>query len=144
MAIVKKIDNDNGTVTILNDGVLSEVPFDKFLTIPIIDDVVQITSSVDGASKYIIISEVSEGKASTKSKVLAGLLGVFLGGLGIHNFYLGHTGKAVIQLLIGVLGWIVLMGWIANLWGFIEGIVILTSKKGSSWHQDSQGLELED
>ena len=30
-----------------------------------------------------------------KSKIVAGLLGLFLGGLGVHNFYLGYTGKAV-------------------------------------------------
>lgn len=29
-----------------------------------------------------------------KSKMAAGLLGIFLGGLGIHNFYLGYTGKS--------------------------------------------------
>ena len=28
----------------------------------------------------------------------AGLLGIFLGGLGIHNFYLGYTGKAMLKL----------------------------------------------
>ena len=38
-----------------------------------------------------------------KSRTVAGLMGilfgVFLGGLGIHNFYLGYTKKAVAQLL---------------------------------------------
>ena len=37
---------------------------------------------------------------NAKSKMAAGLLGIFLGGLGIHNFYLGYTKKAVAQLLI--------------------------------------------
>lgn len=37
-----------------------------------------------------------------KSKMAAGLLGIFLGGLGVHNFYLGYTGKAVAQLLISL------------------------------------------
>lgn len=32
-----------------------------------------------------------------KSKMTAGLLGIFLGGLGIHNFYLGYT---VVRLLL--------------------------------------------
>jgi hypothetical protein len=31
----------------------------------------------------------------TKSRVAYVLLGLFLGGLGIHNFYAGYTGKAV-------------------------------------------------
>ena len=38
-----------------------------------------------------------------KSKMAAGLLGIFLGSLGVHNFYLGYTGKAVAQLLISLL-----------------------------------------
>ena len=38
-----------------------------------------------------------------KSKVAAGILGILLGALGVHNFYLGYTGKGVAQLLISVL-----------------------------------------
>src|SRR5258708_23603910 len=38
-----------------------------------------------------------------KSKVAFVLLGIFLGTLGIHNFYAGYTGKGVAQLLITVL-----------------------------------------
>lgn len=60
-----------------------------------------------------------------KSKMAAGLLGIFLGCFGVHNFYLGYTGKAVAQLLIAVLtcgvGAIV-----TSVWGLIEGILILT------------------
>ena len=33
----------------------------------------------------------------TKSKLAAGLLGIFFGSLGIHNFYSGYTKKAIIQ-----------------------------------------------
>jgi len=38
-----------------------------------------------------------------KTKMVAILLGLFVGALGAHNFYLGHTKKGVIQLLITVL-----------------------------------------
>lgn len=67
---------------------------------------------------------------SSKSKLAAGLLGIFLGGLGVHNFYLGNTGKAVAQLLLTLVGWILLgLGPIAAaIWGFVEGIIILCSK----------------
>ena len=61
----------------------------------------------------------------SKSKVLAGLLGVFLGSLGIHNFYLGYTGKALAQLLITVLSFGIL-SFVSGVWGLIEGIMILT------------------
>lgn len=60
-----------------------------------------------------------------KSKLAAALLGIFLGSFGIHNFYLGYTTKAVIQLILTVvtcgIGSI-----ISGIWGFIEGILILT------------------
>jgi len=60
-----------------------------------------------------------------KSKMAAGLLGIFLGGLGVHNFYLGYTGKAVAQLLISLLtcGF---GAFVSGIWGLVEGIMILT------------------
>src|SRR5258707_374960 len=32
-----------------------------------------------------------------KSKLVAGLLGIFLGGLGVHRFYLGYIGIGIAQ-----------------------------------------------
>ncbi len=62
-----------------------------------------------------------------KSKLAAGLLGIFLGYLGVHNFYLGYTGKAVGQLLITVLTCGV--GSVASgIWGLVEGIMILCDR----------------
>lgn len=60
-----------------------------------------------------------------KSKMAAGLFGIFLGAFGVHNFYLGFTGKAVAQLLITVLSCFTL-SWVSEIWGLIEGILILT------------------
>lgn len=70
-----------------------------------------------------------------KSKLTAGLLGIFLGGWGIHNFYLGNTSRAVIQLVLTL----VTCG-AAGLWGFIEGILILCGNINT----DSQGRPLKD
>lgn len=61
---------------------------------------------------------------TAKSKLAGGLLGIFLGALGVHNFYLGYTGKAVAQLLITLLSCGALSG-ISAIWGLIEGIMIL-------------------
>lgn len=66
-----------------------------------------------------------------KSKIAAGLLGIFLGGLGIHNFYLGYTKKAVVQLLLCLVGGVLTFGvlsYIVGIWGLIEGILILVGK----------------
>lgn len=79
---------------------------------------------------------------ANKSKIAAGILGIFLGTFGVHNFYLGYTGKAVAQLLLTLVGWIACgMGpVIAGIWGFIEGILILTG----SINQDANGNPLND
>lgn len=65
---------------------------------------------------------------NAKSKLAAGLLGIFLGCLGVHNFYLGYTSKAIAQLLLTLIGWILCFTGpiIAAIWGLIEGILILT------------------
>ncbi|WP_064468002.1 TM2 domain-containing protein [Lederbergia galactosidilytica] len=52
-----------------------------------------------------------------KNKVVAGLLGIFLGGFGVHKFYLGQIGLGVVYLLFC---WTTIPGII----GFIEGIII--------------------
>ena len=78
-------------------------------------------ATVNGASMEV--------KREGKSKMAAGLLGIFLGALGIHNFYMGYKGKAIIQLLLGTVGIIVLIGpVISGIWGLVEGIMILAGK----------------
>jgi TM2 domain-containing membrane protein YozV len=64
------------------------------------------------------------GQKSDK-KLVAGLLGILLNGLGIHKFYLGYQKEGLIMLLVSVLtcgvGYTV-MGVI----GLVEGILYLT------------------
>lgn len=55
-----------------------------------------------------------------KSKIVAGVLGILLGGLGIHKFYLGKVGLGIVYILFCWTG-------IPELVGFIEGIVYLCS-----------------
>jgi TM2 domain-containing membrane protein YozV len=54
-------------------------------------------------------------------KIVAGVLGILLGGLALHKFYLGYTKTGIIQLVISV----VTCG-AGSLIGFIEGIIYLT------------------
>ena len=78
-----------------------------------------------------------EPEKSEKSKLVAGLLGIFLGGWGIHNFYLGFTKKAVIQIIVSV----VTCG-IGSIWGLIDAILILMAKEG--YNKDAEGKLLKD
>lgn len=75
------------------------------------------------------------GTNGGKSKIAAGLFGIFLGAFGVHNFYLGYTKKAVIQLVATIVGFLlsclgigvfVVLG--IEIWGLVEGIFILTGK----------------
>jgi TM2 domain-containing membrane protein YozV len=65
----------------------------------------------------------------SKSKVAFVLLGVFLGSLGIHNFYIGRTKQGVIQLLITVLsaGMLSLASWI---WAIVDICTINADASG--------------
>ncbi len=64
-----------------------------------------------------------------KSKVAFVLLGIFLGTLGIHNFYAGYTGKAIAQLLITVLtlGYGGIISWI---WAIVEVCTVTQDSMG--------------
>ena len=78
------------------------------------------------------------GDPNTKSKLVAGLLGIFLGTFGVHNFYLGYNGKAVAQLLMTILSCGALAA-VSAVWGLIEGILILA---GSTITTDATGRPL--
>ena len=64
-----------------------------------------------------------------KDKVVAGILGILLGALGIHKFYLGYTQEGVIMILASIVGGIVTCGVASSAMGIIglvEGILYLT------------------
>lgn len=57
----------------------------------------------------------------SEKKLVAGILGILLGGLGVHRFYLGDMTGGIIRIVImlvtcGIGGWL----------GIIEGIIYLT------------------
>jgi TM2 domain-containing membrane protein YozV/predicted RNA-binding Zn-ribbon protein involved in translation (DUF1610 family) len=56
----------------------------------------------------------------TKNKVIAAIFAFFLGGLGVHKFYLGEVGLGIIYLLF-------CWTFIPAIIGFIEGIVYLAT-----------------
>lgn len=86
----------------------------------IISDVDDILSSTPTPRRTTSSSSSSSNtNTNSKSKLAAGLLALFVGGLGIHNFYLGHNMKGILQLLLCGTG-------ISSIWAFIEAIMIFT------------------
>ena len=92
-----------------------------------------------GAKKPVEGTVVNNTGAQPKSKMAAGLLGIFLGAFGVHNFYLGYNGKAIAQLLMTLLSCGIL-GVVSGIWGLVEGICILTG----SINTDAEGNPLAD
>ena len=56
---------------------------------------------------------------TTKNKTVAALLALFLGGIGIHKFYLGKTGRGILYLLFFWTGIPMIIGFISALKLFI-------------------------
>ena len=63
-------------------------------------------------------------------------MGILLGGLGIHRFYLGYVGIGIVQIVVTI----VTFG-VGSIWGLIEGILILT---GNGITKDAKGRPLRD
>jgi len=72
---------------------------------------------------------------NAKSKLVAGLLQIFLGAFGVGRFYLGYTGLGVAQILVT---W--LTCGIGAVWPLIDGIMIMTG----SVPTDAAGNPLKD
>ena len=76
-----------------------------------------------------------------KSRITAGLLGILLGVVGAHRFYLGYKGLGWIMLLITAVSlgnaW-----FVPAIWGGIEGILYLVMRKGY-WSVDAKHKPLQ-
>lgn len=80
----------------------------------------------------VVNVQAPEYESNGKSKVAAGLLAIFLGGLGIHWFYLGKTTRGIIYLLASLFFfWTVFVPVLITIISIIEGIVILTESQES-------------
>lgn len=83
-------------------------------------------------------SEFAESAKETfasgdNKKILAGILGILFGGLGVHKFIIGYNkeggillGATLVGILLSCVGIGILFVWIPGVVGFIEGIIYLT------------------
>ena len=65
-----------------------------------------------------------------KNQLVALLLAIFLGGLGIHRFYLGRIGTGIAQLLLLVFGFLLVPLYILAVWVLIDIILIALGELG--------------
>lgn len=73
-----------------------------------------------------------------KSKVTAGVLGILLGGLGVHKFYMGYTAQGLILLAATLITFGVLAP-VTSIIGLIEGILYLTKSDADFFRTYEQG-----
>ena len=94
----------------------------------------QAAPSVAAAPSVIVVPAAAMGAQPPhppKSRTAYVVLGILLGGMGIHNFYAGYSGRAIAQLLLSILscGYLGLFVWI---WAVIEACTV---------KQDSSGVQ---
>ena len=76
-------------------------------------------------------NEFNEGlKNATgdNKKILAGILAIVLGWLGVHKFILGYQKEGIIMAVLGVAGWFLcgIPTALVSIVGLVEGIIYLT------------------
>lgn len=88
---------------------------------------------------------MNEIAASPKNHTVALLLGIFLGWLGIHRFYVGKIGTGVIWMLtLGVfgVGWFVDVIWLlGNVFDDWDGNPIVSEKGQKRMREQGRGAE---
>lgn len=66
---------------------------------------------------------------AAKSRLAYILLGLFVGSIGIHNFYAGYTGRGIAQLCLTLLSF-GFLGFVSAIWALIEIIVVKQDANG--------------
>jgi RNA polymerase subunit RPABC4/transcription elongation factor Spt4 len=77
-----------------------------------------INVNVENSNQNIQSQNSQDGLNGNKSRMLAAILGIFLGGIGLHKFYLGQAGRGILFLIFS---WTLIPALI----GFIQGISYL-------------------
>lgn len=82
----------------------------------------------------VALKPVVVANGEQKSKLVAVLLALFLGGIGVHDFYLGYTKYGVIKIILAVCT----CGIGSSIWAIIDLVRLLTD----SLNVDANGVEL--
>lgn len=91
---------------------------------PAINQTVDFSINQDIAESIYLVS-ASSTDAGDKSKIVAGILALFLGGFGVHKFYLGCTTAGIIMLVIFLFGFIAIgiPSLVIAIIAFIEALI---------------------
>jgi len=112
--------------TLYEIGYGVKLPMNKILTLTP-KEYKKLTGHRLGIFKSVLLKKIQKklakvpGAGGGKSQLVAALLCFFIGGLGIHRFYLGYTWQGIVQILtLGGLGIWVLIDFIRILTGDLQ------------------------
>ena len=76
----------------------------------------------------------STGKPIGNSKIVAGILAIILGAIGIHKFYLGYKEQGFIQLAIFLVALFIFSPAVLvnNIWSIVDAVNIFRGKMGTA------------
>ena len=85
--------------------------------------------------------EAFDSASGDNKKVLAGILGIVLGWLGVHKFVLGYNKEGAILLVLGLLGFLTcgITSAISGIIGLVEGIIYLTKSNEEFYNTYQSG-----
>lgn len=94
----------------------------------------QVAQGAEQAVSIYLARESALGSVGEKSKVVAGVLSILFGVLGVHKFYLGYSGQGALLLVLFILGiplmflfGIGIIVWlVVGIITLVEGIIYLT------------------
>lgn len=106
----------------------------KEATSEFVDDAKETAKEFSESAKETFEKTTGENK-----KVLAGVLGILLGWLGVHKFILGYNKEGIVLLVLGLLGFLTcgITSGISWVIGLVEGIMYLT-KSDEEFHNTYQ------
>lgn len=80
---------------------------------------------------------LSEDAGGDRNQLVALLLAIFIGGLGIHSFYQGKTLKGIAQILLLLTSWLIIPGILLFAWLIYDIITIAIGSqepKNGTWN----------
>ena len=93
-----------------------------------------------GSATGVAIPTTAGAQSGAKSRAIYVLLAIFLGQLGIHNFYAGYSGRGAVQLVCAILSIllaVVVIGFLGLfvlwVWAVIEALTVTKDSSGQAF-----------
>lgn len=120
---ITSFDDNTQTGVINYQGGFYEFHLDQWSSesVPKVGDDVDFDHEEGKVTDVGLVGAYLSGIQPVKSQKLAGILGLVFGAIGLHRIYLGFWGLGIAQAVITVV-----TGGFGVVWGFCEGVLIIT------------------